>query len=79
MGDEHSEGPAGHGGSLQTESNRGCLTHVAHTQDVVRLMLQFCKENGLKDSLRTLQQESQVPSPPFRAPPHERTAGREVM
>jgi len=29
-------------------------------QDVVRLMLQFCKENGLKDSLRTLQTESQV-------------------
>jgi hypothetical protein len=30
-------------------------------QDVVRLMLQFCKENGLKDSLKALQQESQVP------------------
>jgi hypothetical protein len=29
-------------------------------QDVVRLMLQFCKENGLKDSLKALQQESQV-------------------
>mmetsp|Transcript_27629 Transcript_27629/g.57457 ORF Transcript_27629/g.57457 Transcript_27629/m.57457 type:complete len:512 (-) Transcript_27629:268-1803(-) len=29
-------------------------------QDVVRLMLQFCKENGLKDSLKSLQQESQV-------------------
>eukprot|EP00961_Rhodomonas_salina_P116225 1564472-Rhodomonas_salina.2 len=29
-------------------------------QDVVRLMLQFCKENGLKESLKTLQQESQV-------------------
>ena len=29
-------------------------------QDVVRLMLQFCKENGLKDSLKMLQTESQV-------------------
>lgn len=29
-------------------------------QDVVRLMLQFCKENGLKESLKMLQQESQV-------------------
>mmetsp|Transcript_49768 Transcript_49768/g.119305 ORF Transcript_49768/g.119305 Transcript_49768/m.119305 type:complete len:512 (+) Transcript_49768:24-1559(+) len=29
-------------------------------QDVVRLMLQFCKENGLKESQRALQTESQV-------------------
>jgi hypothetical protein len=34
-------------------------------QDVVRLMLQFCKENGLKESLRTLQTETQVSATPL--------------
>lgn len=37
-------------------------------QDVVRLMLQFCKENGLKESLRVLQSESQVFASPAQTP-----------